>query len=524
MPKLRVGMAYLIVGLVFTILTSTGDKIDSLKTVIESADHACPEPCRGDTTMVKALNALAGKFITTNPDTALELAEHALELSNTLEYTKGQITSYYNIGYVNYLQSNYDQAITNWKKTLELREQKEDKQGIADSYNNIGIIYKNQSNYPLALDCYFKSLEIFEELDNKQGMADSYNNIGIIYKYQSDYPLALEYYFKSLKIREELGDKRGMAHSYTNIGNLYIAIYEQGLPHSEAYRGDASTDLSPEAKAKGEASAKVDSLAQSQREGKRAPETFALLDTALIYQQKALAIKKELSDEYGTSSSLCGIGSIYSQKGNYVKALNHYQRAALLADSVGALQRASEAHSGLAGCYEKLGNHKLALEHYKQYSTLKDSVFNEEKSKDIGKLEAKHEFEMAEQKRKRQEEEQARLQDEKTGRRNLLQYSGILIFIVAFFITLLFSGRLNIPVRLAEGGVFFTFLLVFEFLLVLSDLYVEQYTGGEPAYKLMINAALAALIFPLHSIAEAKLKQRLFRTRKRIIEKKQASG
>jgi len=131
-----------------------GAKVDSLKTVIETAGH--------DTTKAKALNELAGKFITTNPDTALELTKQALELSNTLEYTKGQIASYHNIGYVNYVQSDYEQAISNWTKTLELRESLGDKQGMAASYNNIGLIYRNQSAYPQALDYNIKSVKIYE--------------------------------------------------------------------------------------------------------------------------------------------------------------------------------------------------------------------------------------------------------------------------------------------------------------------------------------------------------------------------
>ena len=156
------------------------------------------------------------------------------------------------------------------------------------------------------------------------------------------------------------------------------------------------------------------------------------------------------------------------------------------------------------------------------YTSLKDSTFNEEKSKDLGKLEARHEMQKAEAERKRLKIEQSGLESARIDRRNLLQYSGILIFIVAFFITLLFSGRLNIPVRLAEGGIFFTFLLVFEFLLVLTDPYLEQYTGGEPAYKLIINAGLAGLIFPLHSIAETRLKRRLFKNKRRKVEEKTA--
>jgi len=283
-----------------------------------------------------------------------------------------------------------------------------------------------------------------------------------------------------------------------------------------------------------------------------------------------------------------GLGVIHFKKGEYSHALEYYQQAALLADSIGALQQESEAHKGLAECYEELAStqgqppsfggrsplrrakpsgspllggesrrapargwsasggksplnanaqkyYKLSLEHYKQYSILKDSVFNEEKSKDLGKLEAKHEFEMAEQERKRQEEEQQRILTEQTERRNLLQYSGILLFILLlFFAVFLLSTRFKSPLtggrlplairgvspRQAEGLIFITFLLVFEFLLVLTDPYLEQYTGGEPAYKLIINAGLAGLIFPLHSIAESKLKQRLFSAKRISIKLK----
>ena len=124
---------------------------------------------------------------------------------------------------------------------------------------------------------------------------------------------------------------------------------------------------------------------------------------------------------------------------------------------------------------------------------------------------------MAEVERKRTEQEQARILEEQTQRRYWLQYSGILIFIIAVFAILLFSGRLNIPLRLAKGGLFFTFLLVFEFVLVLIDPYIEQWTGGEPAYMLMVNIALAGLFLPLHNYAVRKLEQRLFKTRKKKI-------
>jgi len=95
------------------------------------------------------------------------------------------------------------------------------------------------------------------------------------------------------------------------------------------------------------------------------------------------------------------------------------------------------------------------------------------------------------------------------SRRDNLQYSGILIFMVLLFAGVFFIGRFSIPIRLAEGMIFFSFLLFFEFTLVLLDPYIEQYSSGAPAIKLGFNALLAGLIFPLHSFFETKLKRRI---------------
>jgi len=58
---------------------------------------------------------------------------------------------------------------------------------------------------------------------------------------------------------------------------------------------------------------------------------------------------------------------------------------------------------------------------------------------------------------------------------------------------------------LIESLVFFVFLLFFEFLLVL-DPYIDSWSGGAPGIKLLFNSGIAALIFPLHSFFESKLK------------------
>jgi len=430
--------------------------IDSLKIVIATADH--------DTTKIKALNQLAWKQRGENPDTSIILSTQALELSEKAQYERGIANSWHHLANFNSRKSNYDRALEYNHKALEIHEKQNDLKDMATSYGKIGIIYNIQSDYSRALEYYLKSLKIFEEINDKTQIAAAYNNIGgiyhqqsnyplalqfffkalktkqeindtinghyanmlnnigIIYKNQSDYPRALGYYFKSLKIREELGDKRGMAFSYGNIGIIYANQSDYPMALGYFLKSLKISEQLGDKKAMANSLIGIGVVFMYLFEYDTLPETIIewvpeqsiLLDSALYYQNKAFQISKELSDEYNMTYSLINIAKIHFKKRDYSHALEYFQHAAILTDNIGALKEESEAHQGLAECYEKLNNHKLALEHYKQYTTLKDSIFNEEKSKGIGKLEAKHEFETAEIERKRLEEEQAKQEREGT--------------------------------------------------------------------------------------------------------------
>ncbi|MBL4655168.1 MAG: hypothetical protein JKY33_05035, partial [Bacteroidia bacterium] len=194
--------------------------------------------------------------------------------------------------------------------------------------------------------------------------------------------------------------------------------------------------------------------------------------------------------------------------------------ALTVCENIGALNSTMIFEESMSQLYDTTGRYKEALIHHKKYVAAKDSLFNEEKSKNIGRLEQKHEFEMAELQRNRKEEILARLEKEKTERRNNLQYSAIGIGILLLFGSLFFLGRFTIPNWLVELSVFMPFLLLFEFTLVLLDPYIELYTQSEPAYILILNAILAGSIFPIHNLFESRLKQRIFKAKRIKIKKR----
>lgn len=94
-------------------------------------------------------------------------------------------------------------------------------------------------------------------------------------------------------------------------------------------------------------------------------------------------------------------------------------------------------------------------------------------------------------------------------RRNNLQFSIIFLALLALSILVASLGFINISPKLADGLIFFAFLILFEFLLVLADPLVDTWADGAPGYKLLINSFMAVIIFPAHSFFERTLKKRL---------------
>ncbi|MBN4066119.1 tetratricopeptide repeat protein [Candidatus Amoebophilus asiaticus] len=304
----------------------------------------------------------------------------------------------------------------------------------------------------------------------------------------------MEYYFKSLKIKEEIRDKQGVAGSYHNIG---LVLCE------------------------------TDSIEEGMK-----------------YLRKGLGISKELGDKQWMAIGYSSLGGWQLKLGQLGEALESGQQALELAKEVGYPDNIKRAAGLLSDVYRKMGDTPLpplnrgdclerALEYYELEVQMRDSIVNEEHQKATIRQEMKYEYERAEIIEAQKEKEEARIQTEAESRRNNLHYSAFVLVMVILLLSLLALGRIPFTFhsyrsyknlqQITGGLVFLTFLLLFEFVLVLADPYIEQWTGGAPGYKLLFNALLAAMIFPMHNIAEAFLKKRLFSVKRKKARSKLVS-
>lgn len=443
------------------------NQLDSLNAIINN-------PESHDTLIASTLNEVANRIYLADENKALELCELAKSISEKgIEENKDSaiVKSFMysltdalgSIGYLNQQNGKIEVAIKYFTESLKLNRELNDTWGLAMSLNNLGMVYQNQGDFDVAIDYYSQSLKMRIEIKDTLGMSMSYNNLGLVYQNINMHEESLENYNKSLNLSELTNNKNGIAITTNNIGQVYYHLDQ--------------------------------------------------LEKAIEYYEKSLKIKRELGYKAGEAMTVNNIGYLYLEHGYFEEAEAHLLKAYSLAKEVGSPRIISLSASNLYKLNKVRGDFKSALTYYEIAVQMKDSIKNEETQKAAIRQQTKYEFEKAQLVKEQEEIEAARVLAEQTSRRNNLQYSMIFLSILLFFGLVLSLGFIKVSPTIAEGLIFFAFLIFFEFLLVLMDPFIEQYTGGEPIYKLIANAVLAGAIFPLHAFFERVLKQRLIKSK-----------
>jgi len=467
-------------------------KIDSLQKVIETT--------KVDTVRGRSLCRLCKQLqLISEYEAGLKKGGEGLALCEKKNDLKGSATCLNNIGNIYDFQGNYSMALETYQKSYQILERNKDQIGIASCFINIGIIYKKQGNYFKALEYYQKSLKISELIGDKEDFATCLSNIGSIYNEQGNYPKALEYQQKSLKINEQIGDQKGIAACLGNIGNIQaiqgnypkaLEAYYKSLQNNELI-GDQIGIV-----------ANLTNIGTIYQWQGNYPK-------ALEYQQKSLKIYEQIGDTAGVSISNSNIGSIWLRLKDPLKAKSYAQKGLRLAQEIKHLDYMQYGANVSYQADSTLGDWKSAFEHHKLYKQYSDSLHNEEKAKEFGRIESRYQFEKEAEEAKRKEQEAQRLAQIETERRNNLQYLSIFAGILLIFGGLAFMGRFRIPVRVLDVALFASLLILFEFLLILFDPILDDFTGGIPIEKLIFNSVIALGFAPLHTFLETKLRQRL---------------
>lgn len=499
--------------------TPDSDLIDSLKNELKK-----PIP---DTSRILLLIQTGKEFNNNNKESAIYFINRSLLISREKKWLKGLALGNHVLGGIYYDNSDYSNSLLCWKKTLDYHKKDKNNQGLAVTLGNIGMIYRKLGNYPLALRHFFESLKKARQTGHKLLEANTLNNLGNTYYNQGDFKLAINYYNLAIKVHEKAGNKKGVASCYGNIGIIYEEKADSALALGDTAKAD--TFLYPAAfkhykKAFDVAKSSGDSLYMATWIGNIANIKKAQAEILLLKNKKvsdslfnvslrdyhlALSIKNRMGEKSLTCIDRGNIGGIYLLQKNYEAAEFYLSAAFKSADSIGFLDVKKNVSKELSGLYGYKNQWKNAFRYLKIFSKAKDSLFNDEKSGEIGQYEAKHEFDLAEMNRRTLELAEKKINEEKRSRKNLLQYSIVLLLLfVLFFLTFLIKN-FSTPAWIIELSVFIPFLVLFEFVLVLTEPTIESLAHDEPIWKLLLNVLIAGILFPIHRFFEIKMKRRV---------------
>lgn len=421
-------------------LFSQAAVLDSLRNVANNS--------KNDTARVNALNEIAYRTWGSNPDSAYEILNKAVAVSNKMKSpdriywlakVNDQLGNYYvqqgdavkALGHYTFSVACWDTMLLQGakEKTAYYEQQKTVVTG------NMGLAYEMQGNYPKALDCYFASLAMWEKLGSKRGVAIKSSSIAIVYDAQKDSVKSLEYYTKALNLFTEIKDSSNVARMLSNIGVLYF--------NQKNYR----------------LALKYDSMAMEMHALKGNTRNIAtvLSNIGLVYQSqgdyvtaldcygRAKEIDIKVGNTRGLMIRLSNIGVLYTEMGQHRLAEQCLLRALHMADSLKNAAIQQEIHLGLSNLYKATGRYELALKEYTTYASMKDSLFNIERDRDLARKEAGYEYDkkadsvrVAQEKKDIADLAAAQLADETLKRTRFILFAFIggfiLIGVLAFFI------------------------------------------------------------------------------------------
>ena len=315
-------------------------------------------------------------------DSAMYYGNSALELSQKLDFKKGILGAYGNMGNAYYEQGNYPKALEYYFKTLKIAEETDDQKNIVRWLGNIGVVYTRMGDYIKAIDCYFKILYISEKLNDKKIIASTYNNIGIIYKYKENYQRSLDYFSKALEVSENMQDKFLIANNLGNIGIIHHNLHEYDIALEYFFK---ALKIAEQLGEKRIIAGTYDNIGNVYTEQKK-------YDQALSYYLKALKLDEELKNKNGIAIKLGNIGALYTATKQYDKAEDYLLRSLKIAEEIQNLSDIKAAKEYLSELYTQKGDYEKALEYYKGQVVAKDSIFDEQKSEEIIQKEMSYEY------------------------------------------------------------------------------------------------------------------------------------
>ncbi|MFZ5553468.1 MAG: tetratricopeptide repeat protein [Bacteroidota bacterium] len=357
---------------------------------------------------------------------ALTLANHALEISNLINYKQGRAYAAKNIATIKWIAAEYPVALEYAQKSRDVFITLENKTETANLYNLMGLIYSDCGENKKAVDCYDQALMICGETKDESLKAVVLGNMGIIFYRLGAYNQALDYYYEALVIHEERRDAEALSNTLTNIALIFMAEnkYEEALVylHQSLQTDKAMNDPIASAicynnigichyqlgnrkkslhyhKLSMQVAEKAKNLKLISHAENNIGEIYFAenkLNEADSCFKQALKKKKSIIDRHGEITVLINLSRLQQKKQNYDEAKNWCDTALLLSQQTRSLNQLRDCYFEMYKMAEAKQQSQEIFYYYKNYTIYNDSILKQETHNNLQRLQLLHDSEKKE--------------------------------------------------------------------------------------------------------------------------------
>ena len=202
-------------------LPAGAQKLDSLRAAL--AEHAFD-----DTTRVNLLATVAGAYMETSWDSAVNIAGRGITLARRIGYKKGEIECLTCQGEAYYSGHDYIKARQCLTDALEMNKKAGNATGTARCLQKLGSLCVRENKTRLAEEYEKESIMLYEHIGDKAGAAKGALILGTLCFDMARYPAAVEHYLNALKLYEHTGDSARMRETYTDMATVYAYMNDTG--------------------------------------------------------------------------------------------------------------------------------------------------------------------------------------------------------------------------------------------------------------------------------------------------------
>jgi len=220
-------------------------------------------------------------------------------------------------------------------------------------------------------------------------------------------------------------------------------------------------------------------------------------DSALLYFRKAEIIINSDPNKVLQSNFYNRFGQFLLRHEMKDLAIEKFTQSYVLASQASYFDFMVKASAELHTLFAIKGDYKSAYHYSVLNKDISDSLNHMAKKDQMLVMEIDHEA--------WQREQETASENLATERRHYLQYTAMIIIIIGVFIILLMLGSLKVPEWIIRMLGFFSFILLFEFIVLVADHKIHSITHGEPWKILLIKIFLIAILLPMHHWIEKRV-------------------